>query len=52
MAAAQKLDRGMISRADVAAVLVSCLHDDRTVGLSFDLVGGDDQIADALAALR
>ncbi len=48
---AERLDRGQIPRADVAAVLVACLDAPATIGRSFDLVGGDTPIADALAAL-
>jgi uncharacterized protein YbjT (DUF2867 family) len=43
--------RGPIPRDDVAAVLAACLADDSTVGKAFVAVSGDDEIADALAAL-
>ena len=50
-----RLERGEVTREDVAAVLVAALHDDRTVGKDFDLLGGDQlvaqSIAQALAAL-
>jgi uncharacterized protein YbjT (DUF2867 family) len=45
---AERLDRGQIPRADVAAVLLACLDTPRTVGRSFDLTSGDTPIADAL----
>ena len=40
-----------MTRDDVAAVLVAALHDDRTVGKDFDLLGGDQPIEEALATL-
>ena len=42
---------GDISREDVAAMFVAVLHEPRTVGLTFELVGGDVPISDAVAAL-
>lgn len=45
------LDRGSVSRDDVAAVLVGCLDEPRTVRKTFDLLEGETQIAEALAAL-
>ena len=45
------LERGEVTRDDVAAVLVAALHDDRTVGKDFDLLGGDQPIEEALATL-
>jgi uncharacterized protein YbjT (DUF2867 family) len=48
---AEKLDRGKVPRADVAAVFVACLDDPGTVGKSFDLLSGETPIADALASL-
>jgi uncharacterized protein YbjT (DUF2867 family) len=42
------LERGEVTRADVAAVLAACLQIDATVGRTFDLVGGDTPIAEAL----
>lgn len=44
------VERGEVPRADVAAVIAAVLHDDRTIGHQWDLVGGDAEIADALAA--
>jgi len=48
---AERLDRGQIPRADVAAVFVACLDEPATIGKSFDLIGGETPIAEALAAL-
>jgi uncharacterized protein YbjT (DUF2867 family) len=45
---AERLDRGQIPRADVAAVFVACLDEPRTIGKSFDLISGDTPIAEAL----
>jgi len=44
------LDSGEVSRADVAAVLLACLDEPKTVGIDFDLLGGETPIAEALAA--
>ena len=46
-----RLGRGFVSRDDVAAVLVGCLDEPRTIGKAFDLLGGETPIAEALAAL-
>jgi uncharacterized protein YbjT (DUF2867 family) len=43
--------RGAITRDDVAAVLVGCLDEPRTVRATFDLLQGETPIAQALAAL-
>jgi uncharacterized protein YbjT (DUF2867 family) len=43
--------RGTITRDDVAAVLVGCLDEPRTVRTTFDLLQGETPIAQALAAL-
>ena len=45
------VERGEIPRADVAAVLMAVLGDDSLIGATFELVGGDTPIEDALAAL-
>lgn len=45
---AEKTERGKVPRADVAAVFVACLDTPSTIGKSFDLIGGDTPIADAL----
>lgn len=48
--AAGKVHLGsVISREDVAAVVVECMKNDGTIGLAFDCVGGDKSIKDAIA---
>ncbi len=42
---------GSIARDDVAAVLVGCLDEPRTVGATFEVLEGRTSIAEALAAL-
>lgn len=42
------LPRGSVTREDVAAVLVATLDLTRTVGKTFDLLNGDDEIEEAL----
>ena len=42
---------GSVTRDDVAAVLVACLDEPRTVRATFDLLQGETPIAQALAAL-
>ena len=50
--AAVALERsGEIPRDDVAATLAACLDADNTIGKSFDLLGGETPIAEALATL-
>ncbi len=44
----EKLGRGQIPRADVAAVFLACLDEPATIGKSFDLISGDTPIAAAL----
>ena len=48
---AEHTARGQISREDVAAVLLALLDEPRTARLSLDLIGGDDPIDEAVAAL-
>lgn len=48
---ARHVDRGEVAREDVAAVLLATLDDDGTAGHTFELVGGDTPIPEALAAL-
>jgi uncharacterized protein YbjT (DUF2867 family) len=45
------LERGEVTRADVAAVIVEALHTDATIGKTFDLLGGEQTIEAALAGL-
>jgi uncharacterized protein YbjT (DUF2867 family) len=47
----ESAQRGQISRDDVAAVLAACLTEPATAGKTFELVGGEDPIERALAAL-
>jgi uncharacterized protein YbjT (DUF2867 family) len=47
----ESLDRGSVTRDDVAAVLAGCLDEPRSIHKTFDLVAGETPIADALAAL-
>ncbi len=47
----ERLPRGQISRADVAAVLLACLDSRHTIDRSFDVIAGETPIADALASL-
>jgi uncharacterized protein YbjT (DUF2867 family) len=48
---APRLERGQISRGDVAAVLLACLEQDGTIGRDFDVVAGETPIEEALSAL-
>ena len=43
--------RGEIPRADVAAVVAGCLAEPNTVGHTFEVISGEDQIELALASL-
>jgi uncharacterized protein YbjT (DUF2867 family) len=43
---------GKIPRDDVAATLLAVLETPSTIGVSFDLIGGDTPVADAVSALR
>ncbi|HKP91844.1 MAG TPA: SDR family oxidoreductase [Thermoleophilaceae bacterium] len=49
--AAESVDRGEIPRDDVAATLLAVLDEPGTVGLTFEVVGGDTPIREAVAAL-
>lgn len=52
VAAAPRLEpSGEIPREDVARVMVGCLDRPATAGLSFDLLGGDTPVEDALEGL-
>jgi uncharacterized protein YbjT (DUF2867 family) len=48
---ARHVTRGEVPREDVAAVVVAVLDDERTVGHIVEVVGGDDAIDAALAAV-
>lgn len=45
---AEEVPPGPVPRADVAAVIAAVLGDDRTIGATWALVGGDTPIADAI----
>lgn len=47
----RRVDRGQIPRADVAEVLAQVLHDERTNGAVFEVVGGDTPIEEAIERL-
>lgn len=48
---ARHVPRGEVPRADVAAVLAACLHDDATAGHVLELVSGDVPVETAIADL-
>ena len=52
VAAAEKLERAEIPRADVAAVVAACLHEPATIGKAFTLVSGETPVGEALRSLR
>lgn len=47
----ESLDYGEVTRADVALVLAACLNEPNTIGKTFDLVGGETPLAEALRSL-
>ena len=47
----EKLPRGSVTRDDVAAVLTAVLDSPGTIGRTFDLIGGETPIAEAVEAL-
>ncbi len=51
VAIGESLPPGEVSRDDVAAVLAETLRAENTIGKAFDLVGGDDPVAEAVSAL-
>jgi uncharacterized protein YbjT (DUF2867 family) len=42
---------GQVTRDDVALVLAECLTAENTIGKSFDLIGGETPVAEAIASL-
>lgn len=48
---AESVERGDVSRDDVAAVLAAAIDHPAASGRTFELVSGDEEIGDALAAL-
>jgi nucleoside-diphosphate-sugar epimerase len=51
VAIGERLDRGQIPRADVAAVLAAALHAENAIGKTFDLVSGETPVQRAVAVL-
>jgi len=49
--AAGKVHVAMISRDDVAATIWACIENEGTVGLAFDVVGGDTPISEAVQSI-
>lgn len=47
---AEKVDRGEIPRADVAALITAVLDDPSTIGKQWEVVGGSTPIADAISS--
>jgi uncharacterized protein YbjT (DUF2867 family) len=47
----ERLERGEIPRADVAAVLAAVLGADNTIGLAFDVIAGVKPVVEAVAEL-
>jgi uncharacterized protein YbjT (DUF2867 family) len=45
------LDSGEVTREDVAAVLLAALDASKTVGKTFDLLNGDQEIEEAFRTL-
>lgn len=50
VAVGENVERGEISRADVAAVVAAVLSDDRSVGHQWNVVSGSDDVPAAVAA--
>lgn len=46
-----RLDRGSVTRGDVAHVLAELVEADNTIGKDFDLLNGDVRVAEAVAKL-
>lgn len=47
----ESVERGAVSRADVAATLLACLDSERSVGRTLELVGGETPLDQAIASL-
>lgn len=47
---AERTERGSISRADVAAVVLAAIDDERTIGKQWELIAGERTIAEAIDA--
>jgi nucleoside-diphosphate-sugar epimerase len=48
---AERVERVDIPRGDVAAVLLACLEDDSSIGKTFEVVGGEVPVAEAVTGL-
>jgi uncharacterized protein YbjT (DUF2867 family) len=48
---AEKLERGQVTRDDVAAVLATVLDSPNTIGRTVDLIGGDTPVTAAVAGM-
>lgn len=48
---ARHVEQGEIARDDVAAVLAACLHESATTGHVLELVGGEETVAESVAAV-
>ncbi|WP_114747917.1 SDR family oxidoreductase [Pleomorphovibrio marinus] len=51
VAISEQLERGKVSREDVATVLLASLEEEKTIGKAFDLTEGDKSFKDALGGL-
>jgi uncharacterized protein YbjT (DUF2867 family) len=49
--AGESVERGQISREDVAEVLAVCLHEPGTIGLTFEVTSGNTPVEEAIAGL-
>ena len=47
----ERVERGEITREDVAAVLAAVLHDPGAIGLTFEATGGETPVGEAVEAL-
>lgn len=47
----EKVERGKISRADVAAVILAVIADDSSIGRTFEVISGSEPIEAAIASL-
>ena len=48
---AEKVERGEVTRDDVAAVLAACLSEPATIGRTLELVGGETPVEEAVRSL-
>ena len=50
VALGEGVERGDVPRADVAGVIAAVIDDERTVGRQWNLVGGEDDVVEAVSA--